>query len=73
MTTQKKPRELLLQKVRNLLSDSVLDVIELNPDLTYLELLSILNQIAASWIKRAIQDERNPSEYLNDTRKGDNQ
>jgi hypothetical protein len=64
MTTKQHSRELLVQKAHNLLDAAVCDVIELNSDLTYLELLAILNQISASWIKRAIQDERNPSERI---------
>lgn len=64
MTTKQHSREFLAQKAHNLLDAAVCDVIELNPELTYLELLSILNQISASWIKRAIQDERNPSERI---------
>lgn len=57
-------RETAVQKAHNLLDAAVCDVIELNPDLTHLELLAILNQISAWWIKRAIQDERNPSEAI---------
>jgi hypothetical protein len=57
--------QLKIQKAHNLLDAAVCDVVELNPDLTYLEMLAILNQISASWIKRAVQDERNPSEVIN--------
>jgi hypothetical protein len=65
MTAKHHSRELLVQKAHNLLDAAVCDVLELNPGLTYLELLAILNQISASWIKRAIQDERNPSDTIN--------
>ena len=58
-------REFIVQKAHNLLGAAVSNVIVKNPDLTYLELLAILNQISASWIKCAIQDERNSSKVIN--------
>ena len=54
----------LVQKAHNDLSTAVTEAISKHPDLTYLELLAILNQIAASWIKYGIQDERNPNEAI---------
>jgi hypothetical protein len=55
VTAKQQSRELTVQKAHNLLDAAILDVLKLNPDLTYLELLAILNQISASWIKRAVQ------------------
>jgi hypothetical protein len=55
------PRELPIQKAHSEIDRAVTDAVERHPDLTYLELLSILNQIAASWIKWGIKDERTES------------
>jgi hypothetical protein len=58
------PRVMPVQKAHADIAKAVTEAIAKRPDLTYLELLAILNQIAASWIKCALKDERNPSEII---------
>ena len=58
------PRTMPVQQAHADLDKAVTEVIGKHPDLTYLELLAILNQIAASWIKYGIQDERSPNEAI---------
>ena len=41
---------------------AIMDVIKRHQDLTYLELLRILNGITASYIKYALREERHPGE-----------
>ena len=50
-------REFSVPKAHNDLAMAVTEAIGKHPDLTYLELLAILNQIAASWIKYGLKDE----------------
>jgi hypothetical protein len=57
-------REFSVQKAHNDIAMVITEAIGRHPDLTYLELLAILNQIAASWIKYGIQDERKPNEAI---------
>jgi hypothetical protein len=57
-------RELSVQKAHNDLAMVVTEAIGRHPDLTYLELVAILNQIAASWLKYGIQDERKPNDTI---------
>jgi hypothetical protein len=58
------PRVLPVQQAHNEIDRAVTEAIAKHPDLTYLELLAIFNQIAASWIKIAIQDERKPDDAI---------
>jgi hypothetical protein len=58
------PREFPVQLAHNEIDRAVTEAISKHPDLTYLELLAIFNQIAASWIKIAIQDERKPNDAI---------
>jgi hypothetical protein len=58
------PRVLPVQQAHNEIDRAVTLAISKAPDLTYLELLAIFNQIAASWIKIAIQDERKPDDAI---------
>lgn len=58
------PRVLPVQQAHNEIDRAVTDAISKHPGLTYLELLAILNQIAASWIKIAIQEERKPDDPI---------
>jgi hypothetical protein len=58
------PRVLPVQQAHNEIDRAVTEAISKHPDLTYLELLAIFNQIAASWIKIAIQDERKPNDAI---------
>jgi hypothetical protein len=57
-------REFSVQKAHNDIATAVTEAIGKHSDLTYLELLAILNQITASWVKVAIQDERKPNENI---------
>jgi hypothetical protein len=57
-------RVLPVQQAHNEIDRAVTDAVERHPDLTYLELLAILNQVAASWIKIAIQEERKPTDAI---------
>jgi hypothetical protein len=50
------------QKAHNDISGAVLEAIGKHPNLTYLEVISILNQIQMSWLKHAIQQERHPND-----------
>lgn len=56
------PRVVLVSKAHNDIEKAVLDAMGNHPDLTYVELLSIFNQISASWIKLAIRAERHPDD-----------
>ena len=58
------PRILPVQLAHNEIDMAVTEAIGRHPDLTYLELLAIFNQIAASWIKIAIQEERKPDDAI---------
>lgn len=58
------PRSMPVQQAHADIDKAVTDAIGKHPDLTYLELLAILNQIAAAWIKYGIKDERSPSEAI---------
>ena len=58
------PRELTVQQAHNEIDHAVTEAISNHPDLTYLELLAILNQIAAAWIKYGLKDERQPDEAI---------
>ena len=58
------PRVMPVQRAHNEIDKAVTDAIGRHPDLTYLELLAILNQVAASWIKIAIQEERKPDDAI---------
>ena len=57
-------RTMPVQQAHADIDRAVTDAIGEHPDLTYLELLAILNQIAAAWIKYGIKDERSPSEAI---------
>ena len=51
------------QKARLDISTAVLEAVAKHPDLTYLEVLMILNEITGSdWIKYAIRQERHPDD-----------
>ena len=56
------PRVKIYQKARNDIDASVSKAMEDNRDLTYLELVSILNDIQRSWIGWGIRDERHPDD-----------
>jgi hypothetical protein len=58
------PREFPVQLAHNEIDRAVTDAIRKHRDLTYLELLAILNQVAASWIKIAIYQERKPNDEI---------
>lgn len=58
------PRTMPVQQAHADLDKAVTEVIGKHPDLTYLELLAILNQVAASWIKWAIREERKPNDAI---------
>jgi hypothetical protein len=58
------PRILPVQQAHNEIDRAVTEAISKHPGLTYLELLAILNQVAASWIKIAIQEERKPNNAI---------
>ena len=60
-----------VQKAHNDIDMAVTEAISKHPDLTYLELLAILNQIAASWIKYGIQDESNANEAIKPGERGE--
>jgi len=64
-------REFSVQKAHNDIATVVTEAIAKHPDLTYLELLAILNQIAASWIKYGLKDERNPNEAIKPGERGE--
>jgi hypothetical protein len=40
----------------------VLDALKRHPDLTYLELLRIMNNVMATWLKYALREERHPDD-----------
>ncbi len=63
-------REFSVQKAHNDMAIVVTEAIGRHPGLTYLELLAILNQVAASWIKIAIRDERNTNEAIKPGERG---
>jgi hypothetical protein len=44
------PRVLPVQQAHNEIDRAVTEAISKHPDLTYLETLAILNQVAASWM-----------------------
>jgi hypothetical protein len=44
------PREFPVQLAHNEIDRAVTEAISKHPDLTYLETLAILNQVAASWM-----------------------
>jgi hypothetical protein len=56
------PRVMDVQKARNDIDAAVSEAMKKHSGLTYLELLSILNSIAASWIGWGIRDERHPDD-----------
>jgi hypothetical protein len=56
------PRVPIYQKARNDIGKAVSDAMKDNPDLTYLELVGILNEIQRSWIGWGIRDERHPDD-----------
>jgi hypothetical protein len=58
------PREFPVQLAHNDIATVVTEAIGRHKGLTFLELLAILNQIAASWIKIAIQEERKPNNAI---------
>jgi hypothetical protein len=57
MTQKIHPRTRIVSEAHVELSNAVISVIEKH-NLTYAELWYILTQIAASWVKHAISDER---------------
>ena len=65
------PRTMPVQQAHNDLDKAVSEVISKHPDLTYLELLAILNQIAASWIKYGLKDERDLNEEIKPGERGE--
>ena len=56
------PRVEIYQRARNDIDAAVSEALRKNPDLTYLELASILNEIQRSWIGYGIRDERHQYE-----------
>jgi hypothetical protein len=58
------PRVMPVQQAHNEIDRAVTEAISKHPDLTYLELFAIFNQIAAAWIKIAIQEERKPDDAI---------
>ncbi len=58
MTIRMHPREVQYQKARSSVSVAVSNALQRNPDLTYLELCAILNEVQASWLRYGIKDER---------------
>ena len=56
------PRVPIYQKARNDMDAAISEALKRNPDLTYLELASILNEIQRSWIGYGIRDERHPDD-----------
>lgn len=56
-------RVMPVAKIRNEIDKAVLDIISSkHPDLTYLELIAILNELQATYIKYAIRQERHPED-----------
>jgi hypothetical protein len=56
------PRVLPVQAATADMRAAVVEVISKHHDLTHLELIGILNEIQASWIKYVIRDERHPDD-----------
>ena len=56
------PRVQIVQRAHNAIDAAVSGAMKEFPDLTYMELMSVLNQIQASWIKWGIRDERHPDD-----------
>lgn len=56
------PRHFPVEKAYLDIDNAVTEAIGKNPDLTYMELMFILNRLAASWIKYGIHDERKEEE-----------
>lgn len=56
------PRAMLVLQAHNDIDEAVSNAMKKHPDMTYFELLQILNQISASWLKYAIRDERHPDD-----------
>lgn len=55
-------RVLPVAKIRNEIDLAVLNIIGKYNDLTHLEMISILNDLQATWIKYAIRQERHPDD-----------
>ena len=49
-------------KARLDVQEAVTSIVGKHPDLTYLELITILNEVQASWLKWAIRQERHPDD-----------
>lgn len=56
------PRVMPWQRARNDISAAVSEAMKKHPDLTYIELFQIFNEITASWLKYALRDERHPND-----------
>jgi hypothetical protein len=56
------PRVMPWQRARNDIDAAVSEAMKKHPDLTYIELLQIFNEITASWLKYALRDERHPDD-----------
>ena len=54
------PRHFPVEKAYLDIDSAVTEAMSKHPDLTYMELLSILNRITASWVKYGIKDEWYP-------------
>jgi hypothetical protein len=54
-------RTFLVQQVGNEISTAVTNIVAQH-ELTYIELLTILNMIEARWLKSALREERHPDE-----------
>jgi hypothetical protein len=48
--------------INSAITDAVVKIHATDPDLTYIELLGILNQVSASWLKHALREERHPDD-----------
>lgn len=62
MSIKLHPRVQIYQRARNDIDAAVSEALRKNPDLTYLELAGILNDIQRAWIGYGIRDERHPDD-----------
>jgi hypothetical protein len=55
------PRYDIVDRAKRRIRTALIDAIR-EDELTYIELLGILNEVTASWLKIALRDERHPDE-----------
>ena len=56
------PRVMPWQRAHYDIAAAVLEAMRKHPDLTYIELFQIFNEITASWLEYALRDERHPND-----------